>query len=310
LALDKATKGAFQKIRKLKGVKWAEEKFSNIQEKGKEWLAKKGYSLEKIKHIESKFDDINDIAMGNKSLDTLVQERGKDYVDKVLMVDARKKGIQFAITDTKTGQVYHAYYVDPITHKSTLIISKNNNETNLISDKNNSPMFDKGADREVVELNSGKKRNWNKELNNLKPNTIYRVDDRYDYHTDEYGRVSKVEGTLDHKTMDRNTYQQCKAGRCGESGDEGGHLIASIFAGPGEGLNILPMNANLNKGEWKKLENSWANALKEGKKVEVKIEPVYLGDGKRPDGFNVLYKIGKEKSSKVVFNNAPGGKQL
>ncbi|WP_350353798.1 hypothetical protein, partial [Pseudomonas aeruginosa] len=28
---------------------------------------------------------------------------------------------------------------------------------------------------------------------------------------------------------DRNTYQQCIAGKCGVSGDEGGHLIASIF---------------------------------------------------------------------------------
>ncbi|CAO1295824.1 unnamed protein product [Diamesa hyperborea] len=126
LVLDKATKGAFSKIKKLKSAKWADEKFANIQEKGKEWLAKKGYSPEKIKLIERKFDDINDIAVGNKSLDTLVRERGKDYVDKVLMKDARKKGIQFAITDTKSGPIYHAYYVDPITHKSTPIISKNN----------------------------------------------------------------------------------------------------------------------------------------------------------------------------------------
>ncbi|HGX8801968.1 TPA: DNA/RNA non-specific endonuclease, partial [Escherichia coli] len=39
---------------------------------------------------------------------------------------------------------------------------------------------------------------------------------------------------------DRNTYQQCKAGKCGSSGDEGGHLIASIFNGPGEKLNLVP----------------------------------------------------------------------
>ena len=81
---------------------------------------------------------------------------------------------------TKSGPIYHAYYVDPITHKSTPIISKNNNATNLISDKNNSPRIDKGANSDVVELNSGKKWGWNKELNKPKPNMIYRVDNRYD----------------------------------------------------------------------------------------------------------------------------------
>ncbi len=35
-----------------------------------------------------------------------------------------------------------------------------------------------------------------------------------------------------------------------------GHLIASVFNGPGERLNLLPMNGNLNKGAWKAMENS------------------------------------------------------
>ncbi|WP_370528616.1 DNA/RNA non-specific endonuclease [Gilliamella sp. B14448G12] len=39
-------------------------------------------------------------------------------------------------------------------------------------------------------------------------------------------------------------------------------------------MNFLPMNANLNRSIWKKLENGWANALQEGKTVKVKIEPI------------------------------------
>lgn len=50
--------------------------------------------------------------------------------------------------------------------------------------------------------------------------------------------------------------QQCKAGKCGVSGDEGGHLIASIFGGLGEKFNIVPMNGNLNKRAWKKMEKT------------------------------------------------------
>ncbi len=118
---------------------------------------------------------------------------------------------------------------------------------------------------ESLVTSSGGKGNWNKELNNPKPNTLYKVDDNKIFKTDSQGRTESVESTLAWSTNDRNTYQQCKAGKCGVDGDEGGHLIASIFNGPGEKLNLVPMDGNLNKDAWKKMENTWANALKDGK---------------------------------------------
>lgn len=102
--------------------------------------------------------------------------------------------------------------------------------------------------------------------------------------------------------------QQCKAGKYGVSGDEGGHLIASIFGGLGEKLNIVPMNGNLNKGAWKQMENTWATALKEGKQVKVKIDPVYSEIGGRPESFNVSYSINGGQPIEKTFINAPGGK--
>ncbi|MCA8140150.1 DNA/RNA non-specific endonuclease [Burkholderia multivorans] len=57
-------------------------------------------------------------------------------------------------------------------------------------------------------------------------------------------------------TKDRNGYQQVETGREGDSGDDGGHLIATILNGAGEKLNIVPMDSNLNRGAWKQLENS------------------------------------------------------
>ncbi|EBA9414188.1 DNA/RNA non-specific endonuclease [Salmonella enterica] len=160
---------------------------------------------------------------------------------------------------------------------------------------------------ESVVTSSGSKGNWNKELNNPKPNTIYKVDDNKIFKTDSQGRTESVESTLAWSTNDRNTYQQCKAGKCGVDGDEGGHLIASIFNGPGEKLNLVPMDGNLNKGAWKKMENTWANALKDGKQVNVKVEPSYSGSNVRPDSFTVTYQIGNERPVREIFNNAPGG---
>lgn len=164
------------------------------------------------------------------------------------------------------------------------------------------------AGKNIVVVDSGKKGAWNKARNNPEPNTIYKVDGNKTYHIDDQGRTGLAESTLSWSKNDRNTYQQCKAGKCGNPGDEGGHLIVSIFNGPGEKLNLVPMDGNLNKGAWKSMENTWANALKDGKQVNVKIEPSYSGSNKRPESFTVTYQIDNDRPVKETFSNAPGGK--
>ncbi|CNK65880.1 HNH endonuclease domain-containing protein [Yersinia enterocolitica] len=159
----------------------------------------------------------------------------------------------------------------------------------------------------VVEIKAGEKGSWSKPLNKPSPNTIYKVDGNKVYHTDDQGRVKMVEADLTAMTKDRNTYQQRKAGKSGDSGDEGGHLLASIFDGPGEKLNLVPMDANLNKGAWKKMENSWAKALEDGKPVKVKINPIYTGDSNRPSSFEIKCTIGNERPVVTGFKNVSGG---
>nr|WP_306310609.1 DUF637 domain-containing protein [Xenorhabdus aichiensis] len=160
----------------------------------------------------------------------------------------------------------------------------------------------------VVKTDSGTKGNWNKDLNKPQPNTIYHVDGNKTYHTDALGRTNNIEASLNLSSNDRNSYQQRKSGKQGNPGDDGGHLIATIFTGPGEKLNIVPMDANLNRGNWKRMENSWANALKEDRQVSVKIEAVYSDNSVRPDKLTVRYQIDNEKPVRETFQNKPGGK--
>lgn len=122
---------------------------------------------------------------------------------------------------------------------------------------------------------SGSKGNWNKELNK----------------------------------SDRNGYQQCKVGKCGETGDDGGHLIATRFSGLGEKINMVPMNSNLNRSEWKKMENIWARSLKDNKEISVKIESVYIRNSDRPNSINVTYKIGNEPPIERTFINDSKGEK-
>ncbi|GMA98771.1 DNA/RNA non-specific endonuclease [Pelosinus sp. IPA-1] len=84
-------------------------------------------------------------------------------------------------------------------------------------------------------------------------------------------------------------------------------MIGTRFDGSGKVDNIVPMNSNLNRGEFKKLENSWETALKNGQKVEVKIKPVYQGDSTRPSSYIINSTIDGRKQKPVIFNNSPGG---
>jgi hypothetical protein len=155
---------------------------------------------------------------------------------------------------------------------------------------------------------SGKKGAWNKELNQkLDPNADYHANG-YKFSTDAKGRVSSVEGQLVMSVADRAKYQQGVAGRADRlTDDEGGHLIASIFNGPGEAVNLKAMNGNFNRTEFRNMERILADAVTSGKKVTVKIDVIHSGDSARPEKFIVKYVIDGIPDS-VTFKNFVGGK--
>ncbi|WP_249872883.1 DNA/RNA non-specific endonuclease [Oceanobacillus saliphilus] len=116
-----------------------------------------------------------------------------------------------------------------------------------------------------------------------------------------------MEAKLELGKADRNQYAQRTVGHQDRlPTDDGGHLIANIFKGSGEIDNLVPMNATLNRKEYKSLENTWKRALGEGETVEVKIEPIYNGNSSRPSKFEVEYKINGKKYE-VNLTNYQGG---
>jgi len=152
----------------------------------------------------------------------------------------------------------------------------------------------------------------------LRENKTY-VDRGYTYHTDSQGRVIKVEGNLRLKPKGRkrkSSRTQTEVGKLGHQPgngkgyspkrDEGGHIIGDRFEGSSNINNLVPQNANLNRGAWKRMENGWAEAIRQGKSVRVTIELVFDGDGIRPTAFKVTQVIdGKNKH--LTFHNTPGG---
>ncbi len=162
--------------------------------------------------------------------------------------------------------------------------------------------------RPQVRIDGGSPGSWPRELNapTLRPNVDYQVNG-YTFRTNANGQVDQVSGRLELNTADRNGYQQRVAGRNDRlDGDQGGHLIASIFNGPGDRVNLVPMDGNLNMGRWRSLEDTLATAVREGRTVDVNINVRYPEGSARPNAFRIEYTI--DGNTQVqTFRNRPGG---
>lgn len=154
---------------------------------------------------------------------------------------------------------------------------------------------------QVKRVDAGSKGNWSKTANGkLDPNTGYVLDNGHAYVTDAEGKVKEVVGELKDIKMDRNGHQQCVTGKCGNAGDEGGHLIASSLGGAGDRINIVPQEKMLNRNDWRNMEKYFTQQLKDGKTVNVKIDVGYpAGGGARPNQFTVIADIGGKPYKRV-----------
>ena len=70
--------------------------------------------------------------------------------------------------------------------------------------------------------------------------------------------------------------------------DDGGHLIGARFGGETGEENLTAQNRNLNRSDYKQMENDWAARLEDGEKVFVHIET----DGvERPNAYMGYLRI-------------------
>ena len=144
----------------------------------------------------------------------------------------------------------------------------------------------------------------------LKPNENYEANE-YRYRTDSQGRIVSCEGTLRLEEGKRNLDHQRKVG--GEDRretDQGGHVIASRFGGSGKIDNLVPMDAELNQGRYKAMENEMADEVEKGNTVDVKVRMKYDGDSERPSSITVSSRItepdGRSRVKNYRFRNEDG----
>ena len=177
------------------------------------------------------------------------------------------------------------------------------NEFKEIGDKQEA--FENSKEKEYFDDNG----NIYRKGNELAPNSEF-VINGYKYKTDEFGRTVSAEGTLrirddDHKRNMDSKEAVYKGEQ--EAGYERGHLIGYQFGGSGGIENLSIMAGEVNRGDFLKLENKLAAAVKDSADVKMKVEPIYEGDSNKPTEYRATYSINGEKDV-VVFSNRNEGK--
>ncbi|UVJ38053.1 DNA/RNA non-specific endonuclease [Arthrobacter sp. CJ23] len=152
----------------------------------------------------------------------------------------------------------------------------------------------------------------NRVLNNLEPSTTYVVDGRFEYKTDANSRVVFARTSIIEKvdpataSEGRNIYRQrIEGGADRLPGDEGSHLFAAMFGGPGESVNLVALRDVVNRGEYYAMEREWDAAISGNppKTVDVSIDIVYPQDSQRPAMLKVTYDIDGARQPPRKFLN-------
>lgn len=84
--------------------------------------------------------------------------------------------------------------------------------------------------------------------------------------------------------------------------DQIGHLMGDHLSGRADIENTVAMDAKVNQGSYKRIENQCARAIKEGHVVTLTTEPRYRGSSHRPSEFRVTYTIDGEKTVVTIKN--------
>lgn len=143
--------------------------------------------------------------------------------------------------------------------------------------------------------------------NDLLPNTSYELNG-YQYKTDARGRIVSASGRLRLKEREgrKGIVDSLEVIGKGDErpGDDRGHLIGDRFDGNSGLGNLIPQDAKINQGDYKKLENKLAKDVTAGRVVSVAIVPKYNDSSHRPSHIVFRYTIDGNQFRLIVPNES------
>ncbi|MGY4769160.1 DNA/RNA non-specific endonuclease [Kribbella sp. CWNU-51] len=169
------------------------------------------------------------------------------------------------------------------------------------------------AELPVHKEKSGRADHWNDNLSAPEPSSVYVVDDRYLYATDKAGRVTHAEGWLGWLPSEQNDERrdldaQREAGEPDrQRTDDGGHLFATVFDGPGEAINLTAQSRTQNRAvkasdNWRRMEETWQALRAAGIQVHAAIDVRHPnGTSRRPSTRTVVDRHEGRRSPRRIF---------
>jgi DNA/RNA non-specific endonuclease len=136
------------------------------------------------------------------------------------------------------------------------------------------------------------------------PNGARFIND-YRFLFDGLGRVTTARAnSLTLQDGSRNRTLQSNAGGVDRKPqDDGGHIIGHRFNPPVAVYNYFAQNQNVNRGDYNRLEASWARLIEQGHQVRVEWRFTYPGNSQRPNGMTVDYWVDRGQRIRREFGN-------
>ena len=137
----------------------------------------------------------------------------------------------------------------------------------------------------------------------LRPNIQYQAGEfDYLYKTDQMGRLSQFKTDNLQLTQREGRLRHNPNTPGKEQGNQAAHLAADRFGGSPKLANLVSQSANVNQSSYRKLENKWAKAIKEGKTVKVEVNILYEDNGIRPSKFVITHTIDGKPTTTTISN--------
>ena len=129
----------------------------------------------------------------------------------------------------------------------------------------------------------------------------------YQYTTDSRGRVVSASGTLNINEEGQANRRMSDSIEIIGKGhqkatDDRGHLIGHQFNGSDSLENLVPQNAKINQGNFRRLEDHLAKLVKSGYNVTANVVPIYSQQSHRPDAIFYFYTV-NDNAFTVLFPN-------
>ena len=263
----------------------------------------------KINECSSKCREIitNLTDLRNDSIKKSEEATGK--LETIRQIIEEYQSLKIVYDDSLAFDPLEKLAIEALINYGSMLISKmQKNTSNKKSGKNRTPREndnDKLYREEIKQKADDKGRSY-RAGDNLNANNTF-VRNGYQYTTDSRGRVVSASGTLNINEEGQANRRMSDSIEIIGKGhqkvtDDRGHLIGHQFNGSDSLENLVPQNAKINQGIFRRLEDHLAKLVKSGYKVTANVVPIYSQQSHRPDAIFYFYTV-NDNAFTVLFPN-------